>query len=393
MFSPGRAFHALLIALAFTSSATAQRANGQPPHLTVSAAAFDAATERLSVHGVNFGTPTGTVTLNGFPLPVVSWSDTEIVALLSDETPAGSYLLTVSRGPAATQSDAFSMTIGEVGAQGPQGEPGPPGDPGPTGDPGPQGEPGPRGDPGEKGETGAAGAQGVPGPQGVPGILGLAGQSCGPDKVLQGFDAEGNLICVEPGGSAAARPLGQCGASGFDVTNVMPAGSALTLVQTCTPTATMQAMLVTRDGVDQVDGAALRSYLEGGGIVISEFLASIALYNLAFETAFPQPAFGQQIGDCMDNVNPLQQLSETDPFWVANTPFVAEPLTGCGFNLAGLPGITPLGSHSAAPDTVTLAYIKKGLGRLWLVESDWADGDPWLSAKSVQLLRYMVANR
>jgi hypothetical protein len=409
-----------ILALVFVSPAVAQKPAAPPSQLRVTAASFDAALEQLSIHGVNFGSPGGIVTLNGFPLPVMQWSDLEIVALLSNATPPGSYLLTVSRGPATTLFDAFSVTIGsggfakgakgdkgDTGDPGPQGERGEPGSPGPPGENGDPGDVGPRGPQGEKGDQGVPGAPGEKGdpgpqgdkgdrgdvgPQGLPGILGLAGKSCPEGHVVQGFDAQGDLVCVSVSAQPALRStMGVCGFSFADPQQFVPPGSNLTLASTCTTSDDVQALLITRYG--SVDTAALQAYLDNGGIVITEFMRSHHTYNQVFGTSFPTPDFNARLGNDANNVNPLVQLNPTDPFWVANAPFTAEVNTGSGVNLADLPGITPLGSHVTTDGTVTLAYIKQGAGRLWLVESDWSDDDEPLSAASLQLMHYMVMHK
>jgi len=208
--------------------------------------------------------------------------------------------------------------------------------------------------------------------------------------VLKGFTETGELICTDPN-LQVRTTIGQCGPSLYDVSNFVPAGK--TLEQTCTPTDTMQAMLVTRYGLFDLNAGTLQTYISHGGIVITEFSASIPVYNLAYGTSYPVPDFSALIGNCQDNINPSTQLNAADPFWVANAPFAAEVETGCGFNLAPLPGVIALGSHSATPNTVTLGYVDNGPGRLWLVESDWADGDPYFNNTSLQMMRYMVTHR
>jgi hypothetical protein len=151
-------------------------------------------------------------------------------------------------------------------------------------------------------------------------------------------------------------------------------------------------MLVTRSGHPQLDSSTLQSYLDAGGIVNPEFGASIPVYNNAFGTAFPEPDFFAYVGGCYDNVMPAVQLEPWDDFWRFNA-FAAETLPGCGYDLSALPGIIALGSADTAAGTVTLAYIQKGLGRLWLVESDWADIDQTFSEASARLMRYMVKTR
>jgi hypothetical protein len=364
----------LLCTVVFAAPSQVNAAGGSPQQLKVTAASFDAATETLDVYGVNFGTTRGVVTLNGFPLAVALWTDSEIHAVLSGDTGSGSYLLTVSRGPATTQFDAFSVTLLGGVLRGERGD---------------TGEKGDKGERGEKGEKGDAGAPGAPG---LPGHLGLAGLSCPGDLVLRGFSATGTLLCVDPLELARTK-LALCGSSVYDVANFAPPNGGLQVVASCTPADDVRAMLVTRSGFSGLNASALQTYLDHGGIVVTEFMSSTAVYNLAFGTALPLPSFGQQLGTCQDNVNPVQQLMPADPFWAANGPFVAETESGCGFNLASLPGITPLGSHVGTANTVTLAYIDRGPGRLWLVEADWSDGQDEFDARSLQMMRYMVMHR
>jgi hypothetical protein len=378
MRSPRRLVHVVLFVLALSPALHAQKSSSSPSQLKVSAASYDAAAEALSIHGVNFGTTVGVVTLNGFPLPVSSWSDDQIVALVASATPPGSYLLTVARGQGTTQFDAFSVTLTSGSGDGA----------GAKGDKGDKGDPGP---PGPKGDTGATGPMG---PMGPSGLLGLGGKSCSSETLLQGFDAQGGLVCVDPK-SVGRTTLGLCGLSGYDVENFIPAGFGLNVVNTCTPHNKMQALLVTRTSFNTLDAAAVQGYLDNGGIVITEKGSSFAVYNKAFDTNFVQPAtFNSNGGVCADNVNPRVQLTAADPFWVANGPFNAELDSGCGYDLSALPNITPLGRHELfAFTSVNLAYIKKGQGRLWLVESDWSDNDGFFNTTSRKLMRYMVGTK
>jgi hypothetical protein len=366
----------VLLLLTIVASHRQAEAGGPPTaQLKITAASFDAATETLAIYGANFGGSRGVVTLNGFPLPVADWTDSEIHAMLSGDTGNGSYLLTVSRGPATTQFDAFSVSLLSGVLRGEKGE---------KGD---------RGDKGDKGDPGSPGAPGAPGTPGVPGNLALAGLSCPSDLVMKGFSAAGALVCVDPL-DLTRTTLAVCSTSSYDAANFVPPGSGLGVVQSCTPNDSMRAMLVTRTGFGSLNSAALQAYLDHGGIVVTEFMSSVPVYNKAFGTSYPTPSFGQLLAPgCQDNINPAVQLTPGDPFWVANSPFAAELEPGCGFNLASLPGITPLGSAVSAPNTVTLAYIEKGPGRLWLVESDWADGEPYFNARSLQMMRYMVMHR
>ena len=211
--------------------------------LVIGAAAFDAATERLAIHGHNFGTVQGVVTLNGFPLSPVTWTQTLVEVSLSKATPSGTYLLSVSRGMGSVQFDTFDVTIGTGGLPGEPGPPGPAGAPGATG---PQGEPGPIGPIGPAGPTGPKGDKGDTGPAGPAGDLDLAGKSCGPNSVLRGFDLAGDVICSEL--ATVFSKLAICGFTQRDGADFIPPGTNLVVTQTCAPTAGIAAMLVTRTG-------------------------------------------------------------------------------------------------------------------------------------------------
>jgi hypothetical protein len=100
---------------------------GSTPQLVIGSATADFTAGTLTIGGANFGDSQPAVTLNGVPLVVASSSPTEIVADLPEHVGPGSYLLTVSRGPATTQFDTFSVTLGAVGPTGPTGPVGPPG--------------------------------------------------------------------------------------------------------------------------------------------------------------------------------------------------------------------------------------------------------------------------
>jgi hypothetical protein len=366
---PRLAVLAVILSTGLAPVVEAQKPSTPSQQLVIGSASFDAATERLAVYGHNFGATPGVVSLNGFPLPALSWTSTFIEVGLSSATPSGTYLLTVSSGMGSVLFDTFNVTLGSVG---PRGEPGAPGAPGEAGAQGEKGDPGP------------------PGPPGPAGTSNLAGMSCGPSGFVRGFDLAGEVICADLGDIFPKLAL--CGSSQRDVADFIPSGTNLVVSQTCAPAPDVRALLITRSGHAQIPAGVLQSYLDAGGIVITEFGASIPVYNKAFGTSVPEPGFFEYIGGCYDNVMPAVQLEPWDEFWRANA-FVAETLPGCGYDLAALPGIIPLGSASTAPNTVTLAYIPKGLGRLWLVESDWSDLDHTFSEASARLLRYMVKTR
>jgi hypothetical protein len=374
----------------FVCPVGAQKHTLSPEQLVIGSAQFNSSEEHLAIYGQNFGNTPGVVALNGFTLPVLSWTPTEIVVSVSKQTPQGTYLLSVSRGFGVAQWDTLDLAIGSAGEKGEKGEKGDKGDagaPGMAGAVGAAGPPGPPGAKGDPGPQGPAGNVGPQGPQGVPGILGVAGKEC-PSGFVRAFDETGGLVCSDIGD--VFHKLAICGPRLRDAAEFIPPGTNLELVETCTPAPNVRAMLVTRDGHASTDGVALQQYLEAGGIVLTEFGASIPIYNKVFNTSVPEPQ--TFIGACGDNVMPLTQHEPWDLFWQQNA-FVPEPVTGCGYDLAALPNIVPLGTHSTNADTVTLAYIQVGSGRLWLVESDWSDSSTTFSDRSVRLMRYMVKTR
>jgi collagen triple helix repeat protein/IPT/TIG domain-containing protein len=116
----------------------------------------DSAITQLTINGSGFS-PTNlapTVVLGTSTLSLVSFSDSQIVASLPANEPAGSYELSVTNSDGSAKTDTFGVTIGAVGATGPQG---PAGAIGATGAQGPQGSAGPQGFQGPSGPTGAQG--------------------------------------------------------------------------------------------------------------------------------------------------------------------------------------------------------------------------------------------
>lgn len=168
----------VLVSLVAAGPGTPEAAAQGPPVIT-SAHLSESGT--LSIQGSGFNATPDVWLGNdagGFEqLILLSATPNLIEAQLGLRSP-GSYRLMVAAGPSAPVSATLSLVIGAVG---PRGEPGPPGDQGPRGPEGPEGPRGP---------------VGPEGPRGPSGILGLAGKSCAENYVVQGFDEDGNLICV-----------------------------------------------------------------------------------------------------------------------------------------------------------------------------------------------------
>lgn len=160
---------AAAFASALLSYGTATASPSPPP--AVSYAQPDQGANELAIVGTEFGTLTApVVTLSGFQLTVIEFTNTAIVAALPPLIEPGTYLLRVSRGGKKDESSApFSVAVGAIGPAGPQGVPGPPG---PTGATGPQGPAGPAGAVGPQGPQGVEGPQGLVGPEGERGPAG-----------------------------------------------------------------------------------------------------------------------------------------------------------------------------------------------------------------------------
>ncbi len=176
---------------------------------------------------------------------------------------------------------------------------------------------------------------------------------------------------------------GVCGSSILD-----PATIGLTGLRqnTCVPSDTMQAMLITRTGIIN-NYTALQTYVRNGGIVVTEYDNADTVYSGMFGGTVVQ---GTRYGDCQDNIMPLVQESPENGFWQEN---LFEPPAanreGCGMDLSAFSGITKLGGWT---DTTTqIAYRDLGEGRVWLVASDWQDASG-LSQQSMGLMRYMVTH-
>jgi hypothetical protein len=222
-------FIALLsFATGLVSPAVAQDEDRQGTNnLVITRATIDGA-NRLTLTGENFFgingrlTPVaqlGRTTLATVGAPTAS----SLVAQLPTGLVGGTYLVTVTNGPGASQVDTFEITLGNVGpagAIGPQGPAGPGGAVGPAGPAGPAGPPGvagaqggigPQGSPGAKGDVGPAGPQGLSGPQGLPGIQGEPGKPgpVGPQGLQGLVGPQGNV-----GPAGPAGPVGPAGPKG-----------------------------------------------------------------------------------------------------------------------------------------------------------------------------------
>ncbi len=174
--------------------------------------------------------------------------------------------------------------------------------------------------------------------------------------------------------AAALKPdLMFCGSSSRVGASLYGAVGPFTEVSGCTPTATTQALLITRSGTIAGNGAAWLAYLNAGGNIITEWSVAAAVYNETFGTAY---SMGTWFGNCLDNAMPQVKLNPADPFWVANPiPVTPAGQGGCGYSLntlvAGQPSVTALGAD--LDGSVSFARRAQGSGLLYLLEADWQD--------------------
>ena len=90
-------------------------------------------TQQMTIAGMNLDANAPTVKIDGLPAPVVSFSQTSVVATLPSGISAGTYLLTYVQSGYTVMFDVTLGTAGTQGAQGVQGDPGPAGPQGPAG--------------------------------------------------------------------------------------------------------------------------------------------------------------------------------------------------------------------------------------------------------------------
>ena len=200
---------------------------------------------------------------------------------------------------------------------------------------------------------------------------------------------------VDDGGVCDADGLNVmvCGASSRDATGfVQPEDGLEVRLENCVPDADTVALLVERSGPIGENGPAWLAHLQAGGVIITEYSSADNVWNAVFPGE-PVVQVARQAGGCRDNLNPSFRYNEDDRFWQDNANLAVEEQanTGCGFDVAAFPGITPLGG--VADGQVQLAYRDVGAGRLWLVEQDWQDNqqgeNDWNEA-SQQIMRYMI---
>ena len=157
----------------------------------------------------------------------------------------------------------------------------------------------------------------------------------------------------------------------------------------CTPDQSVQALLVTRSGLNglTLNLEDIRTYLAEGGIVISEQGVGPRLYG----SIFGIPTFDTpQLGQCRGNIQPIVNHRPQDPLWNIVPHSAPQPEnSGCGDDLHNLPGIIKLGGWDT--ESTSLAYRDYGRGRLWLLASDWRGFNADATEESLNLMAAMIS--
>lgn len=163
-----------------------------------------------------------------------------------------------------------------------------------------------------------------------------------------------------------------------------------TEVSGCTPTADTAALLVIRDGTVTGNSATWLSYLNEGGVIITELYGEL-VYNELYGTSYST----EIEGPCDDQIAPSTILNPSDAFWLANPGATTQFSEGCGADLQDLVdgeagNVVELGARDDG--AISLAYRSVGSGVLYLVAADWQDLDVTGAdyANSRQLMDYMI---
>ncbi|RVU32739.1 hypothetical protein [Neptunomonas marina] len=164
----------------------------------------------------------------------------------------------------------------------------------------------------------------------------------------------------------------------------------------CTPDSNTEALLITRNATIAGNGAQWLSYLNNGGVIITEYNNPEPVYNELYGTSYTNDS----AGDCRDMIMPSTIVNASDPFWVATggiTP-VPDSEDSCGSDLADIvagEGGTVIALGERTPEgTTSLAYRSQGLGVLFLTGADWQDSSTasaGAEASSAQLFGHMIA--
>lgn len=175
---------------------TSSFAAGSTPVVLSAIVNYGVSPNQITITGSGYspkGITPSVVLNNGSLNPLVSFTDSVIVANLVRNQPAGTYTLIITN----SQGNSYQMSV-TIGAVGPQGPIGPQGPTGATGATGPAGPAGPQGSQGSQGPTGPAGPAGPTGPQGPAGPPGPTSFSSMCNVIpADDFIAKGAVGCIK----------------------------------------------------------------------------------------------------------------------------------------------------------------------------------------------------
>ena len=177
-------------------------------------------------------------------------------------------------------------------------------------------------------------------------------------------DASALDVCAD-----AARPqVRVCGRIASDVAALLPVGTAFE--DGCAPDGDTQALLVAREpDFDALAAADLEGYVRGGGLVVTSAGSTDAVYRHVFGG---EARLGEAQGACRGAVEPLEVADSQHWFWRRHrVGRLALEQSGCGRDVVAFERLVPLGGWGRG--SVSLGYRDLGEGRVWVVETDWAD--------------------
>jgi hypothetical protein len=184
-----------------------------------------------------------------------------------------------------------------------------------------------------------------------------------------------------------------CGNSSRTGSNLYLGVGPFNEVQGCVPGVDTQALLITRSGSIGGNGAAWLAYLNGGGVIITEYNIAHNVYNEIYATSYVR---GSAFGDCSDNAMPSLKLNTNHEFWQLNAGLTETTgdLEGCGFDLAAIAAgeaeVTELGGLVGTP-LVSFAIRPQGTGVFWLLEADWQDSESSYSDDSRYFMGALIS--
>ena len=166
----------------------------------------------------------------------------------------------------------------------------------------------------------------------------------------------------------------------------------------CDPGNTTRALLVTREAKTKSKyagkGDSWKTYLQNGGVIITEYNNPADVYNEIFGTSYTQGS--TQLGDCLDNIMPAVKLNTEDVFWTNNDGLeeTGSGNEGCGYDIATISSqedeVTALGRWEEDANSVQFARRNEGDGVLWLVATDWQDSQAEYSDDSKDLMGILI---